>query len=175
MRFKTGLWLGHSRTFSDLSWRHSSIVLAVGFGSVLCWKLYLLPCLRSCALLSRISSRNCLYLAALIPVPTIQNHPYGMMPAPPYFLLGMVLASWWAWPGFHLIHYLKIRTKSWIFVFVQRAQFMFSSCFQRHTSVCHMSFTHKLLLSSYSTRKAWLMDYFWNVLPDGFPISVEDI
>ena len=39
--FKSWLWLGHSRTFRDLARSHSCIVLAVGLGSLSCWKVNL--------------------------------------------------------------------------------------------------------------------------------------
>ena len=45
--FKSGLWLGHSRTFRDLSRSHSYIVLAVWLGSLSCWKVNLCPSLCS--------------------------------------------------------------------------------------------------------------------------------
>jgi hypothetical protein len=35
----TGLWLGHSRIFRDLSRSHSCVVLAVCLGLLSCWKL----------------------------------------------------------------------------------------------------------------------------------------
>ena len=35
--FKSGLWLGHSRIFTDLTWSYSCIVLAVCLGSFSCW------------------------------------------------------------------------------------------------------------------------------------------
>ena len=43
--FKSGLWLGHSRTFRDLSWSHSCVVLAMCLQSLTCWKVNLRPCL----------------------------------------------------------------------------------------------------------------------------------
>ncbi len=41
--FKSGLWLGHSRTFTELSSSHSCVALAVYLGSLSCWKVNLLP------------------------------------------------------------------------------------------------------------------------------------
>ena len=55
-RFKSGLWLGHSRTFRDLSRSHSCVVLAVCLGSLSRYKWNLGPSLRSWALWSRFSS-----------------------------------------------------------------------------------------------------------------------
>jgi hypothetical protein len=57
IRFKSGLWLGHSMTFRDLSWSHSCVFLAVCLGSLSCWKVNLHPSLRSWDLWSRFSSR----------------------------------------------------------------------------------------------------------------------
>jgi len=45
--FKSGLWVGHSRTFKDLSWNHFSIVLPVCLGSLSCWQVNLWLSLRS--------------------------------------------------------------------------------------------------------------------------------
>ena len=41
IRFKSRLWLGHSRTFRDLSRSHSCVVLAMCLGSLSCWKVNL--------------------------------------------------------------------------------------------------------------------------------------
>ena len=45
--FNSGLWLGHSRTFRDLSPNYSCVVLAVCLGSFCCRKVNLHPSLRS--------------------------------------------------------------------------------------------------------------------------------
>ena len=45
--FRSGLWLGHLRTFRDLSRSHVCIVLAVCLGLLPCWKVNLHPSLRS--------------------------------------------------------------------------------------------------------------------------------
>ncbi len=54
--FKSGLWLGHSRTVTELLWSHSFVILAVCLGSLSCWKVNLRPSLRSWALWRRFSS-----------------------------------------------------------------------------------------------------------------------
>ena len=59
--FRSGLWLGHSRTFRDLSQSHSCIFLAVCLGSLSCWKVNLLPSLRSWVLWRKFLSRISLY------------------------------------------------------------------------------------------------------------------
>uniref|UniRef100_A0A8C7FY14 WD repeat domain 75 n=1 Tax=Oncorhynchus kisutch TaxID=8019 RepID=A0A8C7FY14_ONCKI len=57
IRFKSGLWLRHSRTFRDLSRSQSCVFLAVCLGLLSCCKVTLRPSLRSWALWSRFSSR----------------------------------------------------------------------------------------------------------------------
>ncbi len=47
IRFKSGLWLGHSRTFTELSLSHSFVILSVCLGWLSCWKMNLCPSLRS--------------------------------------------------------------------------------------------------------------------------------
>ena len=39
MGFKSGLWLGHTRTFTFMFWSHSRIALAVCLESVSCWNV----------------------------------------------------------------------------------------------------------------------------------------
>ncbi len=106
--FKSGLWLGHSRTVTELLWSHSFVILAVCLGSLSFWKVNLRPSLRSWALWRRFSSRISLYLAAFIfpsiatsrPVPAAEKHLHSMMLPPSCFTVGTVLDRWWAVPGF---------------------------------------------------------------------------
>ncbi len=56
--FKQRLWLGHSRTFTELT-------LAVCLGSLSCWKVNLLPNLRFWMLWTRFSLRLSQYFGAL--------------------------------------------------------------------------------------------------------------
>ena len=89
--FKSGIWLGHSRTFRNLSRSHSCIVLAVS-----CWKVNVHPSLRSWAFWSRFSSRISLYFALFIfasilinhPVPVAEKHSHSMILPPPCFTAG---------------------------------------------------------------------------------------
>ena len=114
--FKSGLWLGHSRTFRDLSRSHSCIVLAVCLGSLSYWKINLRPSLGSCVLWSRFLSRISLYFSQFIfpliltslPVPATEKNPHSMLP-PSWFTVGMV-------PGFLPTCSLAIWPKSWILV-----------------------------------------------------------
>jgi hypothetical protein len=66
IRFKSRPWLGHSRTFRDLSRGNSCVILAVCLGSLSWWKVNLRPSLRSWALSSRFLSRISLYFAPFI-------------------------------------------------------------------------------------------------------------
>ncbi len=121
--FKSGLWLGHSITVTEL-WSHSFVILAVCLASLSCWKVNLQPSLRSWALWRRFSSRISLYLAAFIfpsiatnrPVPAAEKHPHSMMLPPPCFTVGTVLDRWWVVPGFLHTYRLELRPKSSILV-----------------------------------------------------------
>jgi hypothetical protein len=93
-------------------------------GSLSCWKVNLHPSLRSWELCRRFKSRFSLYFALFIfpsivtslPVPAAEKHPYNMMLPPPCFTVGMVLARWWAVPGFLQTWHLAFRPKSLILV-----------------------------------------------------------
>ncbi len=52
--FKSGLWLGHSRTVTELLWSHSFVILAVCLGSLSCWKVNLQPSLRVLSTLEKV-------------------------------------------------------------------------------------------------------------------------
>ena len=115
IEFKSGLWLGHSRTFKDLSRYNSCIVLAVYFESLSCWKVKWALSLRSWALWSRFSLRSALYFASFIliltslSVPAAERHPHSMMLPPPCFTVGLV-------PGFLQTGHLAVRPNNSILV-----------------------------------------------------------
>ncbi len=121
--FKSGLWLGHSRTVTELLWSHSFVILAVCLGSLSCWKVNLRPSLRSWALWRRFSSRISLYLAAFIfpsiatsrPVPAAENTPTAWCCHHHASLLGLywtgVSSAW-----FLHTYRLELRPKSSILV-----------------------------------------------------------
>ena len=122
--FKSGLWLGNSRSFAELSCSHSFVFLALCLESLSCWAMNLYPSLRSRALWSRFSSRMSLYIAAFIfpsiltslQVPATEKHHRSMMLPPPCFTAGIVLARWWTVPGFLQTWRLPFRSKTSIFV-----------------------------------------------------------
>ncbi len=116
--FKSGLWLGHSRTVTELLWSHSFVILAVCLGSLSCWKVTFgpvwgpehsgegfrpgYPCTWDIIFPSIATSR---------PVPAAEKHPHSMMLPPPCFTVGTVLDRWWAVPGFSPHIPLRIKAK----------------------------------------------------------------
>ncbi|XP_067363249.1 WD repeat and FYVE domain-containing protein 1 isoform X3 [Channa argus] len=98
--FKSGLWLGHSRTFTELSCSHFFVISVVWLGSLSCSQMKHRPSLRSRALWNRLFTRLSLYIAAFVfhsivtslPVPAAEKHPHSMILPTPGFTLGMVLA-----------------------------------------------------------------------------------
>lgn len=64
-RFKSGLWVGHSKTFTELSLSYSCIILFLCLWSLSCWKVNPLPSLRSWSLWIRFSWRHEGYLCTL--------------------------------------------------------------------------------------------------------------
>ncbi len=95
--FKQRLWLGHSRTFTELT-------LAVCLGSLSCWKVNLLPNLRFWMLWTRFSLTLSQYFGALSfsstltspSVPAAEKQLHSMRLLPAHFTFGMVLCRWWA-------------------------------------------------------------------------------
>ncbi len=162
--FKSGLWLGHSRTVMELLWSHSFVILAVCLGSLSCWKVNLRPSLRSWALWRRFSSRISLYLAAFIfpsiatsrPVPAAEKHPHSMMLPPPCFTVGTVLDRWWAVPGFLHTYRLELRPKSSILV--SSDQRILQVFFSKLHAGFHVSFTEERLPSGHSAIKPRLVE-----------------
>ncbi len=121
--FKSGLWLGHSRTVTELLWSHSFVILAVCLGSLSCWKVNLRASLRSWALwrgfvqdipvLGRIHlSLDCNQSSC----PCSWKTPPALCCHPPCFTVGTVLDRWWALPGFLHTYRLELRPKSSILV-----------------------------------------------------------
>ena len=81
--FKSGLWLGHSRRFRDLSQSHSCVVLAVWLESLSCLKVNLRPSLRSWALWSSFSSRISWLVSQSLPLKNIPTAWYCHQHASP--------------------------------------------------------------------------------------------
>ena len=87
VRFKSRLWLVHSRTFTDFCQSHSCVVLAVCLGWLSCCKVNLWPSLRSWLLWTRSSLRIYLHFVPFsfpstltcIQFPATEQHLYSMM------------------------------------------------------------------------------------------------
>ncbi len=157
--FKSGLWLGHSRTVTELLWSHSFVILAVCLGSLSCWKVNLRPSLRSWALWRRFSSRISLYLPSIAtsrPVPAAEKHPHSMMLPPPCFTVGTVLDRWWAVPGFLHTYRLELRPKSSILV--SSDQRILQVFFSKLHAGFHVSCTEERLPSGHSAIKPRLVE-----------------
>ncbi len=162
--FKSGLWLGHSRTVTELLWSHSFVILAVCLGSLSCWKVNLRPSLRSWALWRRFSSRISLYLAAFIfpsiatsrPVPAAEKHPHSMMLPPPCFTL---LGLYWTGDEQCLVflhtYRLELRPKSSILV--SSDQRILQVFFSKLHAGFHVSCTEERLPSGHSAIKPRLV------------------
>ncbi len=170
--FKSGLWLGHSRTVTELLWSHSFVILAVCLGSLSCWKVNLRPSLRSWALWRRFSSRISLYLAAFIfpsiatsrPVPAAEKHPHSMMLAPPCFTVGTVLDRWWAVPGFLHTYRLEFKAKKFYLGLIRPENLIchhlgvLQMFFSKLHAGFHVSCTEERLPSGHSAIKPRLVE-----------------
>ncbi len=162
--FKSGLWLGHSRTVTELLWSHSFVILAVCLGSLSCWKVNLRPSLRSWALWRRFSSRISLYLAAFIfpsiatsrPVPAAEKTPPQHDAATTMLHCGTVLDRWWAVPGFLHTYRLELRPKSSILV--SSDQRILQVFFSKLHAGFHVSCTEERLPSGHSAIKPRLVE-----------------
>lgn len=143
----------------DLRTSLSSTVLVVSFGSLFCWKVSTGHSQTLCALWSMFSSSTSPHLAAIIlpciltslPIPTYNN----IMLPPPCFSTEMVLSSWWAVPGF-LPDVLwggsaqkTYQTRKFFLILFKSFKWL------------PYSFHSGMILSSYSTIKAW-MECFWD-------------
>ncbi len=163
--FKSGLWLGHSRTVTELLWSHSFVILAVCLGSLSCWKVNLRPSLRSWALWRRFSSRISLYLAAFIfpsiatsrPVPAAEKHPHSMMLPPPCFTVGTVLDRWWAVPGFPPHIPLRIKAKKFYLGLIRPENLICHHLGVLHAGF-HVSCTEERIPSGHSAIKPRLVE-----------------
>ncbi len=98
--FKLRLWLGHSRTFTELSISHSccvfrSIVLLEGEPSahLRFWMLWTGFSLRLSLCFGALRFSSTLMCPS---VPAAEKQPHSMRLLPAHFTFGMVLCRWWA-------------------------------------------------------------------------------
>ena len=98
MGFRSGDWLGHSRTLICFFLSHSFVALAVCFGSLSCWKIHPRPIFSALTEGRRLSPKIFRYMAPFIlpsirwshPVPLAEKHPQSIRFPPPCFTVGMV-------------------------------------------------------------------------------------
>ncbi len=101
--FRSGDWLGHSRTLKCFLRSHSLDALAVCLGSLSCWKTQPRPIFNALTEGRRLLAKILRYIGPSIlhsircsrPVPFAEKHPQSMMPPPMLHgwdgVLGMVL------------------------------------------------------------------------------------
>ncbi len=146
--FRSGDWLGHSRTLKCFLQRHFLVALAVCLGSLSCWKTQPRPIFNALTEGRRLLAKILLCMALTIlpsircsrPVPFAEKHPQSMMFPPPCFTVGMVL-------GLYSSFFLQTRRVE----FIPKSSILVSSD--------HMNFTHACSGSSRwsfaNFRRAW--------------------
>ena len=98
MGFRSGDWLGHSRTLICFFLSHSFVALALYFGSLSCWKTHPWPIFSALTEGRRLSPKISQYMAPFIlpsiwwslPVPLAEKHDQSIRFPPPCFTVGMV-------------------------------------------------------------------------------------
>ena len=156
---KSGLWLSHSNIY------HSSVALAVCFGSLFCWKVNLCSCLKSQADWQRFCSRISLLLApSFFPwtwtsflFPATEKHPHSMM-LPTNQHVGMVFLGWWKvlglhqtwrfpwWPKISILvssdqsSLLANSKRAFLFLTLSNGFFFFGYCFVKPSSMEHTAY-----------------------------------
>ena len=149
--FRSGDWLGHSRTLKCLLRSHSLVALAVCFGSLSCWKTQPRPIFNALTEGRRLLSKILRYMAPSIlpsircshPVPFAEKHPQSTMFPPPCFMVGMVFLGLYSSFFFLQTRRVEFKPKSSILV-----------------SSDHMTFSHVSSGSSRwslaNFRRAWM-------------------
>ena len=97
MVFRSGGWLGHSRTLICFFLSNSFDALAVCFGSLSCWKTHPRP-IFSALTEGRLYPKISRYMASFIllsirwshPVPLAEKHPQNIRFPPPCFTMGIM-------------------------------------------------------------------------------------
>ena len=101
MGFRSGDWLGHSRTLICFFLSHSFVALAVCSWSLSCWKTHPQPIFSALTEGRRLPPKISWYMALFIlpsirwscPVPLAEKHPQSIRFPPPYFTVGMVFLT----------------------------------------------------------------------------------
>ncbi len=148
--FRSGDWLGHSRTLKCFLRSHSLVTLAVCLGSLSCWKTQPRPIFNALTEGRRLLTKILLYMAPSIlpsiwcsrPVPFAEKHAQSMMFPPPCFTVGMAFLGLYSSFFFLQTRRVEFIPKSYIFV-----------------SSDHMTFSHASSGSSRwslaNFRRAW--------------------
>ena len=98
MGFRSGDWLGRSRTLICFFLSHPFVAFAVCFGSLSCWETHPRPIFSALTEGRRLSPKISRYMAQFIlsstwwsrPVPLTEKHPQSIRFPPPCFTVGMV-------------------------------------------------------------------------------------
>ncbi|KAK6291199.1 hypothetical protein J4Q44_G00383970 [Coregonus suidteri] len=133
--FRSGDWLGHSRTLRCFLRSHSLVDLAVCFGSLSCWKTQPRPIINALTEGRRLLAKISRYMAPSIlpsircsrPVPFAEKHPQRMMFPPPCFTVGMVFLGLYSSFFFLQTQRVEFRPKSSMFVSSNHMTFSHSS------------------------------------------------
>ena len=111
MGFRSGDWLGHSRTLLCFSLSHSFVALAVCFESLSCWKTHPRPIFSALTDGRRLSAKISRYMAPFIlpsirwsrPVPLAEKHPQSIRFPPPCFTVEMAFLGLLHYNTCHLV------------------------------------------------------------------------
>lgn len=108
-RFKLGLWLGHSMTFTFFIWNYSSVGLVLYFVSLTCWNVNFWSSFRILGNSSQFSFRIHLYFAPFIFLSILTNflvsankkHSHNIMLATSCLTVWMLMIGWYTVLGLY--------------------------------------------------------------------------
>ena len=124
MRFRSGDWLGHSRTLICFFLSHCFVALAVCFGSLSCWKTHPRPIFSALTEGRRLSPKLSRYMAPFIlpsirwshPVHLAEKQPQSIRFPSPCFTVGMVFLGLYSTFLFLQTQWVKLMPNSSILV-----------------------------------------------------------
>ncbi len=122
--FRTGDWLGHSRTLKCFLRSHSLVALSVCLGSLSCWKTQPRPIFNALTEGRRLLAKILQIMAPSIlpsircsrPVPFAKKHPQSMMFPPPCITVGMMFLGLYSSFFFLQTRQVEFIPKSYILV-----------------------------------------------------------
>ncbi len=122
--FRTGDWLGHSRTLKCFLQSHSLVALAVCLRSLSCWKTQPRPVFNALTEGRSLLGKILRYMPPTFPsircsrpVPFAEKHPQSMMFPPPCFTVGMVFLGLYS-SFFFLQTWRGVYNKKFYFVLI---------------------------------------------------------